>query len=1694
MNNYIPNTGTGSVERWFEDQAEQFPTSIAVQFDDESITYSQLNQKANRLARKLLELELKPASRVVICVEPSLLTAIAILGVLKAGGTYVPVSSSYPEDRIAYILNDAQAPILLTQESLVSRVGRLSPNVIILDQGLESLNNFDTGNLKCINDPQQTAYVLYTSGSSGSPKGVMVSHKSLAYYLQWHCRHLREQIDHIDLPLTSSMCFAAGVTQFYTPLLLGRTLHILREDTIRQPDRLFSWYQKHPQFGIYCVPTLWNELVTFAEEQHKVGNMIEGPKCVLLSGEAVNEKLIEHSFKVWPEIKLMNLYGPTEAVANCSVGELHSGKPVTLGIPIAGTQIYLVDETMRPVSPGEAGELCICGDGVASGYLNLPELSRERFVPNPFGKPEERLFKTGDLAKYNDQGELIFIGRKDFQVKIRGYRIECGEIEHTLLEHPAIRQTLVICREMDALEKQLVAYFTFHLARYASVDDIRQFLASRLPDYMVPAVFVALEAFPLLPNGKIDRKKLPAPGNVRPNLAYAFVPPKNVRQKQIVQIWEEVLNLEGLGINDNFFDLGGNSLKIAAAISRIAGTLHVDVSYRHFFDHPTPAALATVFKGLKQESKRLAPAIEPIPSKSPYPSAVSQQSLWLLSQTHPDLTAYNIQFSLRFEGKLDFNALVKSVESILKCHESLRTVIRLKNDQPVLEIMDFAKPTVQVVDVQYLEANQREKEVERLATEDCNRLFQLENGPLFRFKLYRLAEKRHWFFVTIHHIIFDGRSINVFCGEFVNNYRAHRIADQLHQPSAAVIQYQDYVAWQNHQIGGPDNVGLVEFWKQNLEGSSRVLDFPTDYIRPAIRSFKGTYEKIRIATDLKNKLLDFSLREQATPFMTLFTVFKILLYRYSNQEDILVGCPVANRNHSDTEDLIGFFANTIVLRTKLTKDQSFRKLLATVRETCLSSFEHSALPFEKLIEFIQPERSLSYTPVFQVMFAYHEQLFKGWVDEHLWLNTYEDGNNAAKYDFVLDAQDMEGEIELRLTYSTELFAKQTMLRFLEQYTRLLASVLDNPEKSVSEYELNSKAELRKIVVDWNSTAFDNPRNRCLHRLFEEQAARSPDQIALIFGEQRLTYDGLNRHANQLARHLITQGVKKGVIVGVCMEISTDMIVALLAILKAGGTYVPLDPYYPKERIAYIIEDSCVPIIVTQQNLEEQLSSHQASLISTDAEWKKIAENHSDNPVGDTEPEELIYLMYTSGSTGNPKGVMVPHKGACNYVLWMQHQFPLSAEDKILNKTSINFDISVWEIFLPLITGAQLVLGKKDDLQAPEGLAALIQKEQITNIQLVPSALKTFVDSGTLSSCSSLKRIFSGGEALSVKLQEEVFESFSGELHNLYGPTEASIYVCHWVCRREDRLRSVPIGRPIHNARVYILDAQLKPVPVGMAGELYIGGEVLAKGYLNKPDINAVKFIQDPHSDDPDAKLFYTGDLARYLSDGNIEFIGRADRQVKVRGYRIELGEIEHILTKHPQVNHAIVIVREDKIEDVRLVAYLLYREKNGPDNAELREYLKQKLPGYMIPSLFVELDSIPLLPNNKVNFKALPRPEYQKTLDKEMERNYRNDCEKNLAQIWEEVLETEKFGANDSFFEVGGHSLLITKMQILIEQKFGIEVSNIELFQYPNIRSLAQHITNKDQPVSKAVSNMARRAELRNRRFKPRTAETKELI
>ncbi len=1667
------------IQSYIEYYAKVNPDSIALASEEETLTYFELNKSANNLANYLISQGIGPEKTVGIFLNPSINLVIAVIAVLKAGGVYVPIAPTLPKKRAEYILKDSKAKILLTDFNLKSKFSFDSVISVAVDNN--SSNEILT-NPKYSANESNAAFIIYTSGSTGKPKGVVIEHRNLSYYIKWYIKNIFQKMQ-VDLPLTSSMSFAAAVTQFYSSLVLGRTLHILNPDLLRQPDDLFEWYNINHDFGLYCVPTLWEELINYAEINNK-SKKLKSPKCVFLSGEAVSNSLVKRTYNLFPNIQLWNLYGPTEATANISAGLLSNDKEVDLGEVIEGSKLFILNDNLEKIGINETGEIYIAGDGIARGYLNLPRLTGQYFFNHQFNDGQTlRLYKTGDLAKYDENNKIIFLGRKDSQIKINGYRIELSEIENILLQHYAIRQTVVI-KKSQGTNNQLIAYIVVDKSKSIIINDVRDYLKEQLPDYMMPNVIVFLDSFPKLKNGKINRKKLPQPGIQRPDLRYSYVPPGNDLEKELVAIWEDVLGYAGLGINDNFFDLGGNSLKIISIIYRINGKFNVKIPFRYFFKYQTPYKLAKILKNEEIQDRTINLEIKKAISPSySYPLSVNQESLWFIMQSIPNKSLYNILLSIEMKGEFNLSYLQLSLEDLTKKHKQLNAVFNNIDGELVCRIKENNYIGIEFFDLSNIVSNEQIKSsIEDIQNSELQYIFDLETGPLYKFKVIKVNKNRHILLVLIHHIIFDGWSVNVFVKELSDLYST-LLNNSEENIQDLDIQFTDYAHWQKENIDSSYYARMLKYWQEKLKNSNFVLDFPADFARQKNQTFNGNYKKVFINKDVQEKIWKFNKKNNLTPFMTFLSLFKLLLFKYTKQNDILVGCPVANRNHKEVENLIGYFVNTIIIRTNLSDELTFNDLLSEIKETTIESLDNQAYPFAKLVENLNIERSASISPVFQVMFAYHDAFLDTQAKDNISFSVREIHNPAAKFDLVLELEDIGSGLELRLTYNSDLFKESTINRLLSQYQHLLSSVIKNTTKQLSEYSLIDEKLILAKYQELNKTQADYSRNKGIHQLFEEQAVKTPNSIALIFEDKKISYNELNTQANKLARYILTKNVNRKSPIGVQMETSEKVIISLLAILKIGSPYIPLDPYYPKDRNKYIIEHSGVELIITDDNYCDTLSNLDITILNIDKQEESTS-SFSDNNISldDFSSNDLAYIIYTSGSTGNPKGVMVSHQPVCNYLQWMQRTFPMNEVDKILNRTSINFDISVWEIFLPIICGAKLVLARKDILQAPESLYELIKNEGITNLQFVPSSLKIFLDSGLLSSCKSIKRIFSGGEKLSIKLQNQVSSEFDGELINFYGPTEATIYATYWECQRDSKLSYVPIGKPISNAEVYVLDDNLKALPQGIVGELYIGGEVLAKGYYDSPELTEKSFIQSPF--EQHKTLYKTGDLVKLSDDGNIEFLGRVDNQVKVRGYRIELEEIEYYLISHHKIKQAVVIIREDIDSDVRIVAYLIPQNSNLPNENELRSYLKEKLPSYMIPSFFISIDSIPFLANGKLNINALPSIK-SITIGK-TRNNYNNKYEEMIAEIWKVVLGTDNFKPDDNFYEVGGHSLLMVKVQNLIQEKLNLKVSVVDLFQYPNIQSLANYFIEKYKTKGHLNSDIMKRVAMRKKVLTPK--------
>ncbi|WP_442936423.1 non-ribosomal peptide synthase/polyketide synthase [Nostoc sp.] len=1702
------------IHKLFEAQVERTPDAVAVVFENQQLTYHELNCRANQLAHYLQSLGVKPDVLVGICVERSLEMLVGILGILKAGGAYVPLDPEYPQDRLRFMLEDAAVSVLLTQQKLVEKLPEHQARVVYLDTDWQLLNQLSQENLISGVQENNLGYVIYTSGSTGQPKGVAMNQLPLCNLILWQLQNSPISSSGVKTLQFAPVSFDVSFQEMFSTWCSGGTLLLIGEQLRREPLALLGLLQEQAVERLFVPFVALQQLAEVAVSSELVTSNL---KEIITAGEQLQ---ITPAISKWltqlSDCTLHNHYGPSEShvvITFTLTNSVDTWPPLPpIGRPIANTQIYILDKYLQPVPVGVAGELHIGGVSLAQGYLNRSELTQEKFIPNPFGgsrgageqgsrgaeeqsfpsaphplcpsASSERLYKTGDLARYLPDGNIEYLGRIDNQVKIRGFRIELGEIEAVLSQYEDVQVCCVIAREDTPGDKRLVSYIVPQPEQTPTISVLRQFLKSRLPEYMVPSVFVILESLPLTPNGKVNRRALPAP-EPSSELLEKYVAPRTPIEEILALIWQQVLKVELVGRHDNFFELGGHSLLATQLISRVRSSLKVELPLRSLFAAPIIAQLAPSIQQLQQQNLELAaPPILPRTGNAELPLSYAQQRLWFLDQLEPNSASYNILFGLCLAGTLNVAALEQSLIEIIHRQEALRTNFITVDGQAAQIIQTEMNWTVTVVDLQHLPLTEQKTAAQKLVQEQAIQPFDLESEALIRATLVMLSPTEQWLLVCMHHVVSDGWSINVFVQELQALYNAYSQG----QPSPLTplpIQYADFAIWQRQWLVGEVLNSQLSYWKQQLANAPTFLPLPTDRPRPAVQTFNGAYLEFALSAELTQQLTKLSQEQGVTLFMTLLAAYNTLLYRYTGQTDILVGTPIANRDRSEIEGLIGFFVNTLVMRTEISGDRSFNELLPRIREMALSAYAHQDLPFEMLVEALQPERDLSHTPLFQVMFVLNNAPTSEVELTGLSVSSLPIESAIAKFDLTLGIENTNTGLVGWWEYNTDLFDSSTIERMTGHFVTLLESIVANPQERISQLPMLTASEQQQLLVEWNDTSVDYPQDKCIHQLFEEQVERTPDAVAVVFENQQLTYHELNCRANQLAHYLQSLGVSADVLVGICAERSLEMVVGLLGILKAGGAYLPLDPEYPQDRLGFMLEDAQVSVLLSQQQLVEKLPEHQARVVCLDTDWEIIPQSNQQNPIAGVQASNLAYVIYTSGSTGKPKGAINTHLGICNRLLWMQQAYQLTEIDCVLQKTPFSFDVSVWEFFWPLLTGARLVVAKPGGHRDSGYLVNLILEQQVTTLHFVPSMLQIFLEEQGLKDCSSLKQVICSGEALPLELQERFFACLGCQLHNLYGPTEAAIDVTFWECQRESNLKTVPIGRPISNTQIYILDQNLQPVPVGVPGELHIGGAGLARGYLNRPELTQEKFIPNPFSGSRGAeeqrsrgvrerrrkiakspvaspRLYKTGDLARYLPDGNIEYLGRIDNQVKIRGFRIELGEIEAALSQHQDVQTSVVIVREDIPGDKRLVAYIVPQPQVTPTISQLRSFLKEELPEYIVPSAFVTLDSLPLTPNGKLDRRALPAPEPSSELsDKYV--TPRTPLEEILAQIWVQVLKVELVGRHDNFFELGGHSLLATQLISRMRSSLKVELLLRSLFAAPTIAELAPLIQQLQQ-------------------------------
>ena len=1626
------------IHQIFEAQAERTPGSTAVIDGDRRVSYGELNARANQLAHFLRKQGVGPEMLVAICVERSVEMLVGILGILKAGGAYVPLDPAYPKERLKYILEDAKAPIVLTQGSLVSELPQHEARRVCLDADWPEIAQQPDNNPEVTLSDKNLGYVLFTSGSTGRPKGVAIEHRSAATFLQW-AQTVFTPEDLLGVLFSTSVCFDLSVFEMFVPLSVGGQV-IIAQNALYLP----SLAAKHEVTLINTVPSAMAELL-------RMNAVPESVSTVNLAGEALPGTLVEQIYSSTSVSKVFNLYGPTEDTTYSTYTLVPRGATVTIGRPLANTQAYVLDVARSPVPIGVVGELYLAGAGLARGYFGRPDLTAERFLPNPFSlEPGERMYRTGDLCRWLADGNLQYLGRIDNQVKVRGFRIELSEIDAALTRCDAVRQSVTVVREDQPGQKILVAYIvpTSHPA--PSSEELRNTLKASLPDFMIPAAFVTLEALPLTPNGKVDRKALPAPDFTLQTNPY--VGPRTPTEEKVAAIWAEVLRIPKVGVEDDFFALGGHSLLATQIISRLRNMFGVDLPLRTMFETPTVAGLSGRLVSTQQlDARRQLPALRRVPREHPFAASFAQERLWFLDQLEPNNPLYNLACTLRADFAIDVPVLERCLNTIVERHEALRTAFVAKDGRPIQAITPSVNVTVPLLDLSNLPHGEREAEAQRLIFEAAQQPFDLARGPLLRALAVRVGTDEYLLLLNIHHIVSDRWSIGVLLHELAALYDAYSNGKPSPLPDLAV-QYADFAAWQREYLQGSVFEEQLAFWKEHLRGAPPVLELPTDRPRPAVETFHGAVARIDFPKGLTAKLNALSRSQGVTLFMTLLAGFTALLSRYSGQDDIVLGLPIASRSHPEIEPLIGLFANTLPVRTKLSGNPSFRELLARTSETALAAYAHQDMPFEKLVEELQPERSLSHNPLVQVFFILQNAPLELLQLGGLKLRHVETDTKTAKGDMFVSLVEKPEGLRAAVEYNTDLFDPATIQRMLRHYQVLLEAAADNCSTCISDLPLLGAGERQQILTDWNATQFDYPRDLCLHEVFEAQAERTPGAVACIYEDRELTYQQLNERANQLARFLKKRGAGPGKRIAIFVERSLDMMVGLLGIQKTGAAYVPLDPAYPAERIRLILEEANAPVLVTQESLRAARAEQEGVLVCLDSDWHLIAQESTSNLNCEATPDDLVYVIFTSGSTGRPKGVQVPHRAVVNLLHFMAAELRMGPGDVMPALASFAFDMCIPELYLPLVTGGTVVVGHRTMAADGEELAALLKRTGATVIHATPTTWNLLLEAGFAG--KGLKRVI-GAEPLPRELCIRLLEA-DPSLYNFYGPTETTVWSAFHHFRSKDE--PVVVGRPLANTQIYILDRNLQPVPVGVPGEIHIAGDGVAHGYLNRPELTAEKFIPDPFSRNPNARMYKTGDLGRFLPDGRIEFQGRADNQVKVRGYRIELGEIEAVLSKHPAVNESVVVVREDVPGNKRLVAYVV-SGNTATQAQELRAWVRQHLPEYMVPVAFVGMDRLPLTPNGKVDRRNLPAPESTRAELDRRSSPWKTPLEGVIADIWADVLQIDAIGTDDDFFELGGHSLLATQAISRIREAVRFEVPLRVLFEAPTVARLAERVS-----------------------------------
>lgn len=1618
----------------FEAQVKRTPDSIAVIFNDLEISYKELNSLSNQFGNYLRgNYQIKPDDLVGIKLERSEWLVIAIIGILKAGGAYVPIDPDYPQERINYIVRDSACKVLLDKEEIeIFKKGQSTYNRENLTNGANSNN---------------LVYCIYTSGSTGNPKGVLVEHRNIVNLI-WSQREVYKITSDERVLQFTTITFDPSAEQFWIAFLTGAALVVPDKTTLADIKALENYIIEKKVSHIHTVPAFLAEL--------SIDDM-SNVKRVITGGESCSPSLAD---KWKGRCMFINEYGPTETtITSIEYKAKHSDNYhvfVPIGRPVANTYIYILDDHQRLLPFGALGEIVIGGDGVSRGYLNRPELSKQKYIADPF-KPGKSVYRTGDLGRWLADGNMEYSGRIDDQVKIRGFRIELDEIVATLQKHPGVNTAVVVAKTVKDQDKELIAYTTGE----AAGKELKEYLKEYLPAYMVPAYYVHMDSLPLTSNGKVDKKRLPPvdSGGVEEKLYSA---PSTDIELALVKIWAEVLNVpeETISIKGDFFDLGGHSIKATRLRGLIHKKLGVKLPIRELFSENTIELQAKSIAGKETDTYEVKELVTEQPD---YVLSSAQRRLWVLQQLDVSNSAYNMHYVVMLQGKLDKTALEKSISFIVNRHEILRTVFKEdKEGNPRQQIISPENFEFKLKETDLLKTADKQSALNKLVDKETMASFNLSTGPLFRCHLVQIEQDRQVLVIVHHHIISDEWSMTNFRRELSKLYNAYR-ENKTAQVAPLPIQYKDYAAWHNQQLGSDEMACHKEYWLKQFEGEIPILNLPADKDRPVTKTFHGASLTTKINNSVLDKLNKAGKALGSTMFMNLLACVNALFYRYTGQEDIVIGSLIGGREHSDLEDQIGYYINILPLRTRFNGSETYEDLLNQIKEVTLSAYEHQLYPYDELVDSLKLPRNINRNPLFDVMVTLQSSMEQDAEFTMIGLKTsqYDAGESlVTKYDVNFIFSESKNELELYLEYNADIYGAEQMKRMLKHFENIIAAVARNPKQSLAEIDYLTNEDKLQLLNEFNNTLVEFPQEKTIVDLFEDQVKKTPGNPAVVFGDVELSYQELNFLSNQFGDYLRkTYKIKPDDLLGIKLERSQWMAIVILGVLKAGGAYVPIDPAYPKERINYLVNDSGCKVLIDDDELERFKRSQNKF-------------NQENQYVG-LRPDNLAYCIYTSGSTGRPKGCLIQHNSLVNRLSWMTKTYPLSDNDVVLQKTTFVFDVSVWELLWWAIQGACVCMLKPGEERNPEAIISEIDEHKVTIIHFVPSMLNAFLeylenDKSRLYQLRELRQVFISGEVLTVNQVERFKELFFNKsLVNFYGPTETSIDVTYFDCTKELPRSSVPIGKPIDNAQIYILDKQRNLLPLGATGEICIGGTGLARGYLNRAELTAKKFIANPFV--TGTRIYCSGDFGKWRSDGNLEYLGRADDQVKIRGYRIELNEISSILQNHPKVKQAIVTAASIKGPDSELIAYT-----TGEATAiELKDYLKEHLPLYMVPGYYVHMDSIPVTESGKVNRQALPIPE-SSGIFKPPYIPPSTDIEKSLVKLWAKVLSLPEkaLGLKNDFFDMGGHSIKAIRLLGLIHKELGIKLPLNELFSKGTIEHQAAMITNRELNTYEVIENI----------------------